>query len=481
MTNKSNVFVGRKTELTILNRFLRKKAASMIVVKGRRRIGKSRLIEEFAKKFKFYSFAGLAPNKNTTVQSQRDIFSRQLSEQTGLPEIQADDWDKLFYLLAEKIKKGRIILLFDEISWMGSKDSDFLGKIKNAWDQKFKKNSELIFVLCGSASSWIEENILSSTGFLGRVSHTLTLEELPLKDCSHFWRGGSKNLSAFEKFKILSITGGIPRYLEEIDPTVSAEENIRALCFRKGGILVDEFDHIFSNIFKRRSPLYREIVKTLVYGVKETSEISDELHVAMTGLLSDYLDELLVSGFIKRDYAWHIKTGHDAKLSKYRLSDNYLRYYLRYIEKYRAKIDRDAFELKSITSLPEWYTMMGLQFENLVLNNRHCIQQALGIRPEDVVNDNQFFQNPTSKQRGCQIDYLIQTKFDTLYVCEIKFSKHPVGLEVITEIQQKIDHLKRPKEFSCRPVLIHVNGVSEDVVDNDYFSAIIDMSVFLDK
>lgn len=473
--------MGREKELITLKRLLRKKSASLLIVRGRRRIGKSRLIEEFAKKFKFYSFAGLAPTEKMTAQSQRDEFARQLSEQTGLPEIKADDWGKLFSLLGEKIKEGRIILLFDEISWMGSEDPDFLGKIKNAWDQKFKKNPHLIFVLCGSASSWIEENILSSTGFLGRVSHTLTLDELPLKDCSHFWLIASKNISAFEKFKILSITGGVPRYLEEIDPALSAEENIRELCFKKGGILVDEFDHLFSNIFKRRSPLYREIVKLLVYGAKETNEISKALNVDLTGLLSEYLEELSLSGFIKRDYTWHIKTGHDAKLSKYRLSDNYFRFYLRYIDKYRTKINRGGFEIKAMTSLPEWPTMMGLQFENLVLNNRHCIHQALRISPEDIVSDNPFFQNPTRKQRGCQIDYMIQTKFDTLYVCEVKFSKHPIGMEVINEMQQKIDRLKRPKGFSCRPVLIHVNGVSEDVKESDYFASIIDMSEFFDK
>src|SRR5690242_5465104 len=98
----------------MLKRFLRKKTASLIVVKGRRRIGKSRLIEEFAKDFTFYSFAGLAPTEKTTAQSQRDEFAKQLSEQTGLPEIKADDWNKLFLLLFEKIKKDRIILLFDE-------------------------------------------------------------------------------------------------------------------------------------------------------------------------------------------------------------------------------------------------------------------------------------------------------------------------------------------------------------------------------
>lgn len=476
---KNVPFIGRAEELRTLKRFLRKKTSSLIVVKGRRRIGKSRLIEEFAKDFIFYSFAGLAPTEKTTAQSQRDEFARQLSEQTGLPEVNANDWNKLFLLLFEKIKHGRIILLFDEISWMGSKDPDFLGKIKNAWDQKFKKNPELIFVLCGSAASWIEKNILRSTGFLGRVSYTLTLEELPLKDCSHFWAKLSKNISAFEKFKILAVMGGIPKYLEEIDPTISAEENIKELCFKKGGMLVEEFDKIFAHIFRRRSPLYREIITILADGAKEANEISKELNVELSGLFSEYLEELTLSGFIKRDYTWHIKTGQDARQSKYRLSDNYLRFYLRYIAKYRTKIDRGGFEIKTINILPEWHTIMGLQFENLVLNNRYCIHQVLGLTAENIVSDNPFFQKPTNRQRGCQIDYLIQTRFHTLYVCEIKFSKHPIGMEVINEIQQKIDRLQRPKGYSCRPVLIHVNGISKDVIESDYFSAIIDMSEFL--
>lgn len=480
MGRQANLFIGREAELAALKRFLNKKSSTLLVIKGRRRIGKSRLIEEFAKDFTFYSFAGLAPTVQTTAQSQRDIFAEQLSEQTGLPEIKADSWDKLFHLLAEKVKYGRIILLFDEISWMGSKDPDFLGRVKNIWDQKFKKNPHLIFILCGSASAWIEENILGSTGFLGRVSYTMTLEELPLKDCVRFWGKQANNISAFEKFKVLSIIGGIPKYIEEIDAAVSAEENIRRLCFSRGGILVNEFDHIFSNVFKRRSSMYKEIVKLLVYGSKDTLEISKSLHTEITGLLSNYLEELCLSGFLKRDYAWNLLSGVDNKLSKYRLSDNYLRFYLRYIEKNKSKIERCGFELKSITSLPEWYPIMGLQFDNLVLNNRQFIRQTLGLRPEEVINDNPFFQKPTSKQRGCQIDYLIQTKHDTLYVCEIKFVKHPVGMEVIAEVKKKISDLKRPKGISCRPVLIHVNGISEDVLDNDYFSSVIDMSKILD-
>jgi len=364
---------------------------------------------------------------------------------------------------------------------MGSEDPTFLGKIKNFWDLHLKKNSQLIFIICGSASSWIEKNILSSTGFLGRISYTLTLEEISLHDCSLFWGGASKRIAAYEKLKILSVTGGIPKYLEEIDCTLSAEENIKNLCFKHGGFLVSEFNNIFSDLFLRDSALYRDIVKTLVSGSKEPSEICEALKIQQTGRFSEYLEELELAGFITRDYTWHIQTGHDSKLSKYRLSDNYLRFYLKYIDAYRTKIARNSFAIKSISSLPELQTIIGLQFENLVLNNRKEIHDALGLRPEDIVSENPYFQRKTSSQQGCQIDYMIQTKFNTLYLCEIKFSKNCVNTNVIEEVARKIDRLKIPRAYSVRPVLIHVNGVEASIEEADFFASIIDFGRLLES
>lgn len=360
---------------------------------------------------------------------------------------------------------------------MGSKDPTFLGKIKNLWDQYLKKNDRLIFIVCGSASAWIEKNILSSTGFVGRISYTLTLEELPLSDCNKFW---PKGISAYEKLKVLSVTGGIPKYLEEIDPKLSAEGNIKNLCFTKGAFLVEEFKQIFSDLFLRESLLYKKIIELLSDGSKERSEIFNILKIDTSGRMSEYLSELELAGFISRDHTWSIKTGSDSKLSKYRLSDNYVRFYLKYIEKNLSKINRNSFNLKSLTALPEWNTIMGFQFENLVISNKHLIHQALNINPEDIVSENPFYQRKTARNPGCQIDYMIQTKFSSLYICEFKFLKREVDSSIIPEVQKKIESIKFPKGFSIRPVLIHVNGVHEDVMDSDYFSEIIDMSKFLD-
>ncbi len=131
------------------------------------------------------------------------------------------------------------------------------------------------------------------------------MEELSLYDCNEFW---PKNISAFEKFKTLGVTGGIPKYLEEINPKETAEENVKQLCFVDGGLLVKEFNRIFSDLFLRNSTFYKKIINILSDGAKEQAEIekavckgSDRKHI---GRISEYLWELSESGFIRRDYTW---------------------------------------------------------------------------------------------------------------------------------------------------------------------------------
>jgi len=471
------MFYGRKRELKELEKFFDKKTASLIVIKGRRRIGKSTLVGQFAKGTRFLPFIGLPPTEKTTRKSQIDLFSRQLSALCQLPQASYEDWDDLFQMLAAQTKEKRVIILLDEISWMGSKDPDFLGKLKNAWDLSFKKNKKLILILCGSVSAWIEKNILSSTGFMGRISYAMTLKELSLEECNEFWRGGGAKVSVYEKFKILAVTGGVPRYLEEINPNRTAEANIRDLCFKQGGILTTEFDHIFHDLFSKRGTFYKEIVQILVDGPQDYTTLANLLGKKPTGFLTSYLTDLVQAGFISRDFSWHFKEGKEGLLSHYRLSDNYLRFYLKYIDKIKNKIAQNAFDEESF--IDQQSTIMGLQFENLVLNNRSLVLEALGIRLEDVVSHNPYCQRKTARSEGCQIDYMIQTKFNNLFVCEIKFSTKPVEPTVIKEVRTKISRLILPKGFSCWPVLVHVNGVSESVEDAGYFSKIIDFGRYL--
>ncbi len=473
-------FIGRMRELSKLKSLSDQKKPKLIVIKGRRRIGKSRLLVEFGKNLnKVYVFSGLAPEEGVTAKDQREEFARQLEVQFGLRGLKTDDWGNLFWYLAEQTKTGRVLVVLDEISWMAMDEPTFLPKLKVAWETYFKLNSQIILALCSSISMWIDNNLLSSTGFMGRLSLIMTLQELPLKDCTEFWDSIGSQVSVQEKLLILSVTGGIPRYLEEIDQQLSADTNIKNLCFSQDGILLREFDQIFSDLFGKQQSLYQDICECLASGPADAQTIFQ--HTGMSGNGDDYkcLENLALAGFISRDYGWHISSGKIAKISWYRLSDNYCRFYLKYILPNKLKIEAGSYDEVSLTSLAGWSSIIGLQVENLVLNNRHLIKQALNISQQEIICDNPYMQRATKTKKGCQIDYLIQTRFNTLYVCEVKYSKDPVPHTVIEEVQKKIDALGIKRNFSVRPVLIHCNSVSEAVEESGFFAKIIDFSEFL--
>jgi len=183
---------------------------------------------------------------------------------------------------------------------------------------------------------------------------------------------------------------------------------------------------------------------------------------------------------LARDYTWKPATGEVSKLSHYRLKDNFIRFYLRYVAPNRPRIESGLLENRSLVSLPAWESALALQFENLVLNNSRKVIQCLDVPPEDVVFASPFFQRKTLVQAGCQIDLAIQTRFNTVYVCEIKFSRSELKPSVIQEVEEKLERLKLPRQFSARPILIHVNGVHRDVIDSRFFSQIIDFGELLE-
>jgi hypothetical protein len=127
-----------------------------------------------------------------------------------------------------------------------------------------------------------------------------------------------------------------------------------------------------------------------------------------------------------------------------------------------------------------WLSIVGFQFENVVINNKVQLFRVLGISGEEIVAASPFFQTETRQQKSCQIDFLIQTRFNVLYVCEIKFLSHPITNQVIPEMEEKLQHLRVPKNFSVRPVLIHVNGVAGSIREEGFFAEIIDFGALLE-
>jgi uncharacterized protein len=377
-------FVGREKELEELEGLARSGNARMVVIKGRRRIGKSRLAEVFGKGKNFLSFSGLAPIKGITAQDQRDAFASQLSSKFHIPPFSFSDWSDGFAHLFRCLDHEPTVILFDEISWMSSKDPTFTAKLKVWWDLILEKHPYVVFILCGSVSTWIDKNIINNTAFFGRISLYLELGELSLSESKQLLRLQGFSGSEWDLFKIFSVTGGIPWYLEQIQRDLSAEENIKRLCFEKNGLLVHEFERIFNDLFSSRGKIYKKIIQLLSKGMKDRANLQKALGYANSGALSQYLKALETCGFVTKHPQWSIKTGRMGKSVLFRLADNYLRFYLHYIEPNLTKIKQGAFLETPLSSLPGWEVMFGLQLENLLLKNRSLIYKALRLHPQDI-------------------------------------------------------------------------------------------------
>jgi hypothetical protein len=169
-------------------------------------------------------------------------------------------------------------------------------------------------------------------------------------------------------------------------PFYGREFNIQRMCFTPEGLLFKEFDPIFHDLFSRRDKVYREIVAALVNGSLDLEELYAALGVGKTGKISEYSADLVQAGFLSRDYTWDLKMADEGKHSKLRLSDNYVRFYLKYVQPNRRRIERGT-----LSRLPNIDGILGLQFENIVLKNRLAIFERLHIDPNDVLYDNPFF------------------------------------------------------------------------------------------
>lgn len=475
-------YIGRGGEQEEFRRLLQKKTASLVTCQGRRRIGKSRFLAECAQEADhFLSFMGLPPREDMTRQAQLDAFADQLAKQTKAPKVPLDGWPTAFQLLASQLpSSGTLVLLLDEISWMAAGDPDFAGHLKTAWDTQFSRRQRLVLVLCGSVSSWIEENILNNTGFVGRCSWQFRLGPLALPECVKFWGRRGERISTAEKLRLLAVTGGVLRYLEEINPARTAEQNIADLCFNPAGMLFTEFDSIFHDIFTRKAETYREIVRTLVDGPRGVDQISTELDRARGGSLSAALTELELAGFIARDVPFDPETGSSRpRDARFRLSDNYLRFFLKYVDPVKTRIAKGLLKNIALESLDAWDTIMGLQFENLVHANLDLLLVRIGLDKKLVVNAGPYQQKQTLRREGCQIDLLLRTR-RSLYVFEIKFRKR-IGGGIVDEVREKVRRLKLPKGQSVRTGLIYCGELDPEIEGRDDFDFLVSAEKLLSR
>jgi AAA+ ATPase superfamily predicted ATPase len=464
------MFIGRDYEQKILQDAKDSKKSELIIIYGRRRVGKSTLIDQIASNKQDYSFEAIRGLSKT---QQINHFLKQMAEYTGKKISKASNWEAAFDILTPFISSGKHIVVFDEFPWMASEKTELVSILKYYWDRKWKKNPNLKLILCGSVTNFMLKHLIHSEALHNRKTVEMRVDPLPAREAKAFFKG---KRSEFEICKFLMIFGGIPKYLEQIDVNRSLEQNLDLLCFTKSSFFVGEFVSVFKEQFKTISK-YEAIVEQLSSGMKTKEELQVLTNSSRGGGFGTFLDHLEVAGFIRKDpsLSFEEKT-RKSKTIRYELWDEWLRFYFTYIKRNSFMISEQTkagLSGRILSNSIDSY--FGRMFEVFCRKNISQILSALAIDPSTVIEIGPYFRqfHRAKNLPGVQIDLCILRKGKIVTLIECKFREAPIGVDIIKEVDAKISALKIHKNFSLEKVLISASGVTNELDRSDYFHRIL--------
>jgi len=431
-----SVIIGRKAEQKILLNVMQSTAAEFVVVYGRRRIGKTYLIEQFFLKHDclFFRVTGI---QNGKIKDQLREFAKGigLSFYQGASIAQPDSWMNAFEELTKAIEnvksKKKIILFLDELPWMATRRSGILEALGYYWNQYWSQNERLKLIACGSSASWIIKNIIYNKGGLhNRATKEILLSAFSLLECKEFLQSRGIKFNDNQILQLYAVMGGVPHYLKHVEPAHSATENINNLCFRENGLLFAEFDKLFKSLFKN-AKIYIELIKIIATTHQGISRVDIEKKSKLTtkgGTLTERLNDLELAGFIKSFLP--LKSKQQGVF--YKVIDEYVYFYLKWIAPEKQALlgfDSSNEYFTEKIGTPGYYNWMGYTFESICYKHIPQIRAALGISSGARVGTWRHIPPKGSKEQGVQIDLLFDRKDDTVNICEIKCTEKPFVID----------------------------------------------------
>ncbi len=421
--------IGRNEECERLDECLESNSAQLIIVYGRRRVGKTFLINEYFNYEFAYKITGIY---NATKKLQIRNFMIELNNKSEKKYDIPSDWLDAFNNLKDYIETLPInkkqVVFFDEMPWLDTHKSGFLEAFEWFWNGYASTKNNLIFIVCGSATSWMDEKIANNKGGLfNRQTCKLYLKPFKLYEVEEYLQSRNIHWSRYDIACIYMIMGGIPYYLSLLSNKLSYNQNIDKLFFKENGELFDEFDHLYKTLFTS-SENYIKVVEALASKRNGLTrkEIGDKTNLPNNGILSKILYNLELSGFIKISNFYKNKK----KESLYRLSDYYTAFYFKYIKDNYGKDENYWSNSIDNPSRKSWF---GLTFESLCKDHIPQIKNKLGI--SGVLTKEYVWNN-----KDAQIDLLIERRDMVINLCEIKFSikEYEIDKDMDLELRNKI-------------------------------------------
>lgn len=318
------MFIGRETELRFLKDKYEEKKGQLIVLYGRRRVGKTETLREFCKDKPHIFFS--CTQSTDGVQLAR--FSKQLLRE-DIPAKQYiakfADWEKAFHSILDlPYGEKKKLIVIDEFPYMCKGNKSIPSILKNLWDAELK-DSNVMIILCGSAMSFIEKELLAEKNPLyGRATGIYKMNRMGFYDAARFF----PNYSARERVLAYAVLGGIPHYLNQFNPELSVAENIKCNILKKGSVLYSEVDFLLHQEL-RETMIYNSIIEAVALGNTKLNDISQKSLVEDTAKTSVYLKNLMELGIIEREFSVDIGTKEKANTNRgiYRLKDNFFRFW----------------------------------------------------------------------------------------------------------------------------------------------------------
>lgn len=318
------MFIGRESELKFLQDKYEEAKGQLIVLYGRRRVGKTETLREFCngKPHIFFSCA------QTTDRVQLSKFSKRLLQE-DIPArkyvTEFADWEKAFQAILDlPYGDKKKLIVIDEFPYMCRGNKSIPSILQNLWDADFK-NSNVMIILCGSAMSFIEKELLAEKNPLyGRATGIYKMNEMGFYDAIKFF----PNYSPRDKVLAYAILGGIPHYLIQWNPKLTIAENIKRNILTKGCVLYSEVDFLLHQEL-RETPIYNSIIEAVALGNTKLNDISQKSLLEDTSKTSVYLKNLIELGIIQREFSVDAGIKEQANTSRgiYRLTDNFFRFW----------------------------------------------------------------------------------------------------------------------------------------------------------
>lgn len=462
--------IGRERETKELNRLYDSGRAELVAIYGRRRVGKTYLVDETFTGRITFRHAGLSPadeDSKGLLHAQLNHFYNSLDLHGMEPCEKPQNWLDAFLLLEKYLQKiddgSRQLVFLDELPWLDSPRSGFLRAFEGFWNTWGCHRKNLMVIVCGSANSWVLDKLINNHGGLyGRVTYEIKLSAFTLHECEEFYRSRNVQFSRYDIAQSYMIFGGIPYYLGYMDKELSLAQNVDKLFFSRNGALRNEYDRLFDSVFTNPDAI-KAIVR-LLYTKNAgftRKEITERLKITDGGTLTKNLNALLASDFILK----YVPFGFSKREEHYKLTDPFCLFYLHFMQSQTKTNER--FWQQNVNAQPI-VTWRGFAFENVCFNHVDQIKKALGI--SGIIASSSAWSKKGGDEEGTQIDLLLMRNDNVINMCEIKFTSEEFSVDkayyrLLLARPDRIKEAVSPK-MSVHSTLITVFGLKR----NEYSS-----------